>query len=288
MIVVTGATGKLGRGIVERLLELLPSEDIAASVRDPGKADDLARRGVRVRHGDFSRPDSLASAFEGASQLLMVSSNAQAQGGDALAQHRAAIAAAVTAGVKRIVYTSHMGASAASAFTPMHGHAATEAMLRESGLAWTALRNGFYASTVPMAVGDAALTGVVAVPTDGKVSWTAHADLAAGAAAILLDEGHFDGPTPPLTAAESLDFTDIAALLSELHGRPIVRQVVSGDDQAKRMAGMGLPQTVIDITLGLYRAASAGEFAAVDPTLAALIRRRPMALREVLARGNDA
>lgn len=198
MIVVTGATGKLGRQVVEQLLEQLPADRVAASVREPAKAQDLARRGVRVRQGDFADPDSLVSAFEGASQLLMVSSNARASGGDPLAQHRSAIAAAQAAGVRRIVYTSHMAAGATSAFPPMRDHAATEDMLRACGTAWTALRNGFYASTVATMIGDAASSGVLAAPADGKVSWTAHRDLAAGAAAVLVSEGRFDGPTPRL------------------------------------------------------------------------------------------
>ncbi len=283
MIVVTGATGKLGRQILERLLDAVPAEEIGASTRDPGKADDLVQRGVRVRYGDFSQPDSLAASLSGATQLLMVSSNAQAQGGDALAQHRAAIHAAMAAGVKRIVYTSHMGASATSAFSPMHTHAVTEAMLREAGIAWTALRNGFYASTVAMVVGDAASTGVIQAPADGKVSWTAHADLAAAAAQVLLEEGRFDGPTPPLTAAEALDLTDVAAIFRDLYRRPCERRVLSEDEQASRMANRGAPQRAIDITLGMYRAARAGEFTAVDPTLAALIGRQPATLRDILA-----
>lgn len=282
MIVVTGATGKLGRQIIEQLLERLPADKVGASARDPGKVEDFAARGVRVRHGDFAEPASLETAFEGASQLLLVSSNAAAQGGDPLTQHRAAIGAAKTAGVRRIVYTSHMGVSATSAFAPMHTHAATEAMLAEAGVAWTALRNGFYASTVPVMIRNVASSGVIAAPVDGKVSWTAHGDLAAAAAAILTEEGRFDGPTPPLTASEALDLTDIAAILSGLRGRPVERQTISEAQQVETMTRNGVPAPTIDTTLGLYRAAYAGEFATVDPFLAALIGREPLSVREVL------
>lgn len=282
MIVVTGATGQLGRQIIERLLERLSADQVGASARNPGQAADFAARGVRVRHGDFAEPASLQSAFEGASQLLLVSSNAGAHGGDPLAQHHAAIDAAKAAGVRRIVYTSHMGASATSAFPPMHTHAATEEMLAQAGVAWTALRNGFYASTVPMMIGDAASSGVIAAPADGKVSWTAHADLAAAAASVLTEEGRFDGPTPPLTATEALDLADIAAILSDLHGRPLERRVTAEAEQAQTMTRHGVPAPVIDITLAMYRAARAGEFAAVDPTLAGLIGREPVTVRQML------
>lgn len=288
MIVVTGANGKLGGQIVAALLAKVPAMELGVSVRDPAMADALARRGVRVRLGDFAEPDSLVSAFEGASQVLVVSSNARASGGDPLAQHRAAIDAARAAGAQRIVYTSHMAVGASSAFPPMRDHAATETMLRDAGVAWTALRNGFYASTVPTLIGDAGDTGSLEAPRDGEVSWTAHRDLAAGAAQVLLQEGRFEGPTPPLTAAEALDLDDVAAILAELHRRPVERQMITDEQHAATLAERGVPPTAVEIALGLYRAARAGEFATVDPALGALLGRRPMTLREVLAAGSDA
>lgn len=287
MIIVTGATGKLGRGIVEELLARSPADRIGVSVRAPDKAIDFAKRGVRVRHGDFADADSLAAAFEGSSQVLIVSSNARATGGDPLAQHRAAITAARAAGTRRIVYTSHMGASATSAFAPMHDHAATEAMLRDAGIAWTALRNGFYASTVPTMVGDAVATGVLTAPEDGKVSWTAHRDLAAAAAEVLLHEGRFEGPTPPLTASEATDLDDVAAFLSAIHSKPIGRQQITDAEQANKMSQARVPQQVIDMMLSFYRAARAGEFAVVNPALASLLGREPLSVREVLEKGSD-
>jgi len=287
MIIVTGATGQLGRQIVEQLLDLLSADQIVATSRDPTKADALLARGVQVRRADFAEADTLASAFEGGSQLLLVSSNAQAYGGNSLAQHRTAIEAARAAGVRRIVYTSHMGADAVSAFPPARGHAATEQMLGESGLAWTALRNGFYANTVTRVMGDAAASGVIETPQDGKVSWTDRGDLAAAAARILVQEGRFEGPTPPLTASQALDFADVAATLADLHGRPVEWRMISDEDQAQRIRANGAPPIVVDLMLGMYQAARAGEFMAVGPTLATLLSRSPTTLREVLA-ANDA
>ena len=284
MIIVTGATGRLGSLIVEALLNLVPADGIGASVRDPGKGLELAKRGVRVRRGDFAEPESLTAAFEGATQVLIVSSNARAHGGDTLAQHRAAIQAAEAAGARRIVYTSHMAASASSAFPPMHDHAATEAMLQDCGIAWTALRNGFYAESVPRLVGDATSSSELVAPEDGEVSWTAHVDLAAAAARVLAQEGRFDGPTPPLTAREALDFGNVAAILSDLSGRRIERKTVADGDYEARLVAQGLPPVVVAITLGMYRAARAREFAATDPTLATLLGREPTTLREVLSR----
>ncbi len=282
MIVVTGASGQLGRMIVEQLLLLMPAAQIGASVRDPEKAQELAQRGVRVRRGDFTDPDSLLSAFEGATQVLLVSSNASAYGGDPIAQHRTALDAARASGVGRIVYTSHMGASPTSAFPPMRDHAATEEMLRSCGMVWTSLRNGFYASSGIQLMGKAPETGVINAPADGKVSWTTHANLAEAAAYVLTHEGEFDGPTPPLTASEALDLADLAALASDVLGRPVRREVQPDGDAQAGMAARGLPPHVVDIVLGLYRASRVGEFATVDPTLSRLLGHSPMPMRESL------
>ena len=282
MIVVTGATGQLGRAIVQQLIRRLPTAQLGASVRDPQKAADLEALGVRVRPGDFSDPASLAHAFESATQVLMVSSNARASGGDSLAQHRAAIEAARAAGVSRIVYTSQMAASPDSAFPPALDHAATEALLGGSGLAWTALRNGFYASSGLAFLGDSLDTGLLETPADGPVAWTAHADLAEAAAIVLAEPGRYDGPTPPLTASQALDFGELTGLASEVLGRPVERKVISDDDFAARMAARGAPQGAVNLLLGMYRASRAGEFATVDQTLEGLLGRPPMTMREVL------
>lgn len=283
MIIVTGANGQLGRAVAERLLELVPAEQIGVSVRDPDKARELEGRGVRVRRGDFDDPTSLAHAFEGAAQVLIVSSNASAYGGDPLAQHHSAIGAARAAGAGRIVYTSQMAASGASLFPPMLDHAATEDMLRQSGLAWTALRNGFYASSGMMFLGDALKTGVLEVPADGKVSWTAHADLAEAAAIILADEGRYEGPTPPLTGSQSLDLADLADIASARQALPVRRQILPDEDLRARMAARGVPGRVVDIMLGFYLASRHGEFAAVDPTLERLLGRSPLSMRDLIA-----
>lgn len=283
MIIVTGANGQLGRAIVEQLLRRVAAEGIGVSVRNPQTAQAFAKRGVRVRHGDFAEPDSLPHAFEGATQVLLVSSNAAATGGDPLAQHKAAIGAAKAVGARRVVYTSQMAASATSAFPPMLTHATTEEMLRQSGMAWTALRNGFYAASGLTLLGGGLESGLIEAPADGKVAWTAHADLADAAAIILAAEGSFEGPTPPLTAAESLDLADLAAIASELLGRPVSRQTIADDALQARMAARGLPPHVVEIALGLYVASRNGEFSAIDPTLERLLKRKPVAMREILA-----
>jgi NAD(P)H dehydrogenase (quinone) len=283
MIVVTGASGHLGRAIVQQLTQRMPAGQVGASVRDPLKAADLVALGVRVRQGDFNTADDLRHAFEGATQVLIVSSNARASGGDALAQHRTAIEAARAVGAKRVVYTSHMAASATSAFPPMHDHAATEGILRQVDMAWTALRNGFYGASGIAMMGEAITTGTLETPVDGKFSWAAHNDLAEAAAIILANEGRFDGPTPPLTGSEALDFADIAAITSELLDKPVRRTVLADEAMRAKIVARGAPARAVDMVMGLYIAARKGEFATVDPTLEQVLGRPLTSMRELLA-----
>jgi uncharacterized protein YbjT (DUF2867 family) len=280
MIIVTGASGKLGRAIVEDLLERVPAERVGVSVRDPEKARELTERGVRVRRGDYADPASLAEAFEGASQVLIVS--AGATGDTAVAQHRTAIEAAREAGVRRILYTSHVGANPSSPFAPMPDHAATEKVLRDSGVSSTSLRNGFYAATTVMLLRGALQTGELAAPPDGPVSWTAHADLAEAAAIALADEGRFDGPTPPLTGSEALDLADVAAIASEVTGRSIKRVTVTDEQYHAALVSRGVPASRAQMLLGMFDASRQGDFSPVDPTLADLVGRPPTSLRDVL------
>jgi NAD(P)H dehydrogenase (quinone) len=271
MIVITGATGQLGSRIVASLLDRVPAEEVAVSVRDPGRAADLAQRGVRVRRGDFNEPGSLAEAFEGATQVLIVSANET--GGKLVAAHRAAVDAARAAGAERILYTSHQGAGADSLFAPMPDHAATEAYLAESGIRFTSLRNGFYATTVPFLLGPALATGEIVAPADGPVSWTTHPDLAEATAAILADPGRFDGATPPLTAPEALDLADVADVLTKLTGRTIRRTVADDEEWAAGLTAHGVPEEQARMMLGLFRASRRGEFSATSPILGRLIGR---------------
>lgn len=283
MLIVTGASGQLGQAIVQYLLNLVPAERVGVSVRDPGKAGDLLARGVRVRAGNFADQASLTQAFEGATRVLIVSSNAAATGGDPLAQHRNAIDAARHAGVRRLFYTSHAAADPGSAFPPARDHAATEAMLAEVGVPWTALRHGFYAESAPMLMGDWQKTGKVVAPADGKVAWTTHADLAEADARLLAGDDAPDGPTAPLTGSEALDLADLARLAGDLTGADVRRDLIPDEAIAERMAARGASPSAAAAALGLYIASRQGEFATVDPSLERLLGRRPQSIREVLA-----
>ncbi|WP_276356436.1 SDR family oxidoreductase [Cohnella caldifontis] len=280
MIVVTGANGNLGRKIVEELLGRIPAEEIGVSVRDVSKAQDLQERGVRVRQGNFDDSESLLHAFEQASQVLMVSSNAL-EGEEAVRQHQTAIQMAKKAGVGRVLYTSHMGSSATSYFPPMLTNAATEELLKSSGMAFTSLRCGFFATSALLMIGDALKTGKFIVPESGPIAWTTHSDLAA-VTAVILTEGKLDGITPPLTASEAIDMEGIASIASEILGQPIRHIVVSDEEYRKRLAAHGMPEAIINLLTGIFQASRQGDFSQIDPALQNLIGRPPISFQDFL------
>lgn len=277
MIIVTGGTGRLGRAVAERLAEQVPAAQLGVSVREPAKAADLAVRGIRVRRGDFGDPAALAYAFEGATQVLIVSGPADP------APHRVAIEAAAAAGAERILYTSHQAANPGSLFIATRGHAATEQDLADSGVPFIALRNGFYASTPAFLLRSALETGELILPADGPFSWTAHQDLADAAVVALTEPERLEGVTPTLTGPELLDYSDVAAIASELTGRKITRVTVPDEQWKQDALGRGMPEFVVELTLGIFRAARRGEFAVVDPLLPKLLGRPATTIREVLA-----
>lgn len=280
MIVITGATGALGGATVDQLLRVLPADELAVVARDPAKAARFAASGVQVRYGDYAEPGSLPAAFEGATQLLLVSPSDPMA--DAVSLHRDAIDAAAKVGVGRILYTSHQGAAADTPFGPGRDHAATERLLAESGVAWTSLRNGFYAHSLAWLLGSWRETGMVTVPADGPVSWTAREDLAEAAAAVLVANGGYDGPTT-LTAAAAPTFEQLAATVAELTGRPIGFTVVDEDEWIAGLLAAGQQEVMARLLLGMYQAAREGFFAGTDPLLGTLLGREPRTAREVVA-----
>ncbi|KAJ1550359.1 hypothetical protein HK096_007358 [Nowakowskiella sp. JEL0078] len=283
MIVITGGTGQLGKAIIENLLTKVPEAQIGLSVRDPQKVPQiLANQVARVRQGNFDDEASLTHAFEGASQVVIISGGSSATNGK-LTQlgHQTAITAATQTGASRIFYTSHMGASPTSAFAPMRDHVAAEASLLNSGTPFTALRNGFYASSLLLLIGDAPKSGKIVAPRDGPVAWTTHDDLAA-VTAVALRSGELDGITAPLTGPEALDLSAVSKILTEILGHTIVRVEVSDDEYRDAMVARGIPLDRVEMLLGLFVASRAGDFSKVDGTLEWLIGRNPISVREFL------
>jgi NAD(P)H dehydrogenase (quinone) len=233
MIVITGATGAVNGATAEHLLKRIPADQIGVSVRDVAKAQHFADRGVRVRRGSYEDPAALLDSFEGADQVLLVSSSDP--GADGVSLHRVGIETAVAAGARRILYTSHQGAGPGSPFRPARDHAATEALLADSGVAWTALRNGFYAHTLDWLLGPWRETGVIAAPADGPVSWTVDDDKwVAGLVAHGTPEFLARFMLGTFEAAREGRFAGVDPLLGELLGRQpgTVRDLLAGRSAA--------------------------------------------------------
>ena len=280
MIVITGATGALNGATVEHLLKRIPADQIGVSVRDTAKAQGLADRGVRVRRGSYEDPAALLDSFEDAGQVLLVSSNDPYADGVSL--HRAGIEAAVAAGARRILYTSHQHTGPGSPFFPARDHAATEALLAGSGVAWTSLRNGFYAHSLDWLLGPWRETGVIATPADGPVSWTERDDEAEAAAVILAGQRPYDGPVT-LTASAAVTFDEIAGIASEVTGRDIRRVVLDDEKWVAEQVAHGTPEPMARLLLGFFLAAREGRFAGTDPLLGDLLGRKPRTVRDLLA-----
>lgn len=279
MIVITGATGALNGATVDHLLERMDPAEIVVAVRDRDKAQRFAAEGMGVRQADYADPASLPTAFAGADQLLLVSASDPRV--DAVALHRAAIEAAVGAGVGRILYTSHQGASPDTPFGPGRDHAATEALLADAGVPWTSLRNGFYAHSLGWLTEGWRESGVITVPVDGPMSWTAREDVAEAAAIILASDGAHDGPVT-LTAGAAPTFVELAASVSAATGKHVVCQVVDRERWIADQVADGQPEFVARFLLGMYEAAEQGFFAGVDPALGQLLGRTPRTAVEAM------
>ena len=183
MIAITGASGQLGRLVIEELLKTLPAAEIVALVRTPDRIKDLAERGVQVRQADYDQPETLKAALKGVDKLLLISSS---EVGRRVAQHRAVIEAARLVGVRLLAYTSLLHADT-SPLALAHEHQETESLLKASGLPHVLLRNGWYTENYTASIPTAVRHGVfLGSAGDGRIASAARADYAAAAAAVLI------------------------------------------------------------------------------------------------------
>ncbi|MFB6393673.1 SDR family oxidoreductase [Polymorphospora lycopeni] len=239
MITVTGATGHLGRLVVEQLLDRgVPAAGIVAAVRAPEKAADLAARGVQVREADYDRPETLAAALAGTDRLLLVSGN---ELGQRLRQHGNVVEAARSAGVSLLAYTSILAADTTS--VPLGPeHKATEDLVRASGLPYVLLRNGWYLENYDLA-GAVAQGVILGAAGEGRVSAATRADFAAAAVAVLTGDGHA-GKVYELGGDEAFTLAELAAEVTRQSGTEVAYRDLPVDEYARTLAGFGLPEPV--------------------------------------------
>lgn len=278
-IVVSGASGGLaGETISELLTRGVPFNRLILVTRTPEKLASFAERGAEVRAGDFSKPETLSTAFAGGRQLLLISTN----GGDRVAQHTAAISAARRAGIKHIVYTSWVNATEDNPAAVARDHHLTEDALRRSGVPYTILRNQLYADGLISRGAKAVAAGEI-VSNSGRGKWApvTRADCAAAAAVVLTQSSH-EGKTYDITGPDLISEQDFAQMLTQITGKSV--RVVDVDDDTyiagAVKTGVAEPIARAGATFGV---ATRGNFLNIkSETLQILIGRKPQSVRELL------
>ncbi|MCY8009846.1 SDR family oxidoreductase [Bacillus haynesii] len=278
-MLVTGATGKLGSKIVEKLLETVPADQLAVSVRNPEKAEALRARGVDVRQGDFDRPETLESAFRGIDRLLIISADGDNE--TRIRQHGNAVAAAERAGVRFIAYTSIANARESKNFLAPT-HKATEEAILKTGIPYSFLRNNWYLENEMSSI-QGVLAGApwVTSAENGKVGWALQQDYADAAAAVLSGDGHEN--TVYELSGELLTQEEIASALGEVLGKEVPVQHV--DDAAYRdiMKNAGVPDFLIPMVVDIQKGIREGTLEVESDDFEKVLGRPVTPIKEGLA-----
>ncbi|WP_019909018.1 SDR family oxidoreductase [Paenibacillus sp. HW567] len=276
-ILVTGATGQLGALVVEKLLGTLQASELAVSVRSAGKAAELKAKGVDVREGDFTNSASLEQAFAGVERLLLISGTE----GDRFQQHKNAIDTAKKAGVSQIVYTS-LAQADNSTLSLAPDHKNTEDYLKESGVAFTILRNNWYLENEADGI-KAAAQGApfVHAASSAKVGWAARRDYAHAAAAVLTSEGHANKVYE--LSGKTITHDELGAIIADVIGKEVQVQNLTAAAYDERLQGFGLPEGVAAFVTGFQTAIGEGALDVQSEDLEKLLGRPQQPLSEVIA-----
>ncbi len=279
MIVVTGATGKLGHHVIQGLLKTVPANQIVAAVRTPEKAQNLAALGVQVREADYFKSDTLKSALAGVEKVLLISSNNLR---DRVQQHSNVIDAAKAAGAKLIAYTSLLHADTSS-ITPLAAdHKGTEDYLRSSGTPYVFLRNGWYLENHTEALEPALAHGaILGAAKDGRFASAARADYAAAAVAILTMPGH-ENNVYELCGDTPYTLAELAAEVTKQAGKQVVYNNLPEAEYEKLLLSFGLPAELAHMLGAADRAASEGELDNAGNDLTKLIGRPATSLADAV------
>ncbi|GAB4579892.1 MAG: SDR family oxidoreductase [Anaerolineales bacterium] len=286
-LLVTGASGHLGRRVVELLLEA-DAGPIIATTRTPEKLADLAAKGVEVRFADFDQPESLAAAFAGADRLFLVSTDMLMVPGHRLVQHRAAVDAAVQAGVQHVLYTSLIRPEPGTPISLAPDHYGTEQALVNSPLDWTFLRNNVYTDGFLMSLPQAIARGsLVAATGEGGAAYITREDCARAAAAALASSttGRY---ILNITGPDVVTHAELAAIASEISGKKVDYVSLPAQELTNLLSGTGLPQPVVDLIVSFDTAVAQGFLDEVSSTVTDLTGRPPQSVRDFLFAHRDA
>jgi NAD(P)H dehydrogenase (quinone) len=280
MILITGATGQLGSAVIQHLLTKIPASQIAAFVRDAGKAAGLQEKGVSIRVGTYDDTAALDNAMQGIEKVLLIS------GGDAdnaLQQHQNAVDAAKKAGVKGIAYTGRSLKDPSTLVNKlMNRHFQTEDYIKESGLNYALFRNILYMDVLPLFVGKQVFdTGIHLPAGDGKVSFALRGEMGEAMAKVLLDSD-CDNQTYNFTGSETYSFEDVANALSELSGKEVKYSAVTPAEFEAQMKGRGIPDFMVPRMIGFITDIKNGQETTLSPDLENKLGRKPVSLKEGL------
>ena len=292
-IIVTGASGQFGRAAAEQLLKRVPAQDVALTTRKPEQLAEFAKAGAQVRFANFDDAESLKTAFEGGTKMLLIST---ARVGTRVGQHKNAIDAAVAAGVKHIAYTSVVNADKpGNPAIVSWDHRDTEKLVEASGAAFTHLRDNHYSEAVAMVMAPIALAmgRLPGSAHDGREGFVSRDDCVASAVAVMTTPGH-ENKTYNLTGPALVTIPQAMAIVSELSGKPIVYDYVTDDDMQAHFDALGFPRHASDgpvdpakpwssdDMVSFEQAIREGYFDVVSDDVERLTGRKPRSLRDVL------
>ena len=278
---VTGASGHLGRRVVELLLEKGAGK-IVAGTRKPEKLADLAARGVDVRHADFDDAKGLEAALAGVDRVLIISTDAIDRPGRRLAQHQAAVAAAARAGVKHAVYTSMPNPETSPVvFAP--DHLGTEEALKASGMSWTITRMCWYTDFLIPTLAPAVASGqLIAATGEGGAPYVTREDCAQAAAAALAST-ETSNKTWNITGPAVVTYAELAKLASELTSRPVTYAPVEAAERASQLVAVGTPEPIAKMLVSGQLAVAQGKMGTATTAVKELSGQEPMSVREFLS-----
>jgi len=264
-VIVTGASGQLGRLVIEQLLATVPAAEVTAVVRDPAKADGLATRGVTLAVADYNSPETFDGLLQSGDRVLLISGNELHR--DRVAQHKAVLGAATKAGVALFAYTSIIGSQTGPV---TDDHRATEDAILASGVPYSLLRNNLYHEMVTMNIPAALAHGaLVRAAGDGRIASASRADYAAAAAAVLTGDGH-QATVYELSGDTAWSLAEFAAEVSKQSGRQVPYRAVTGEEYAAMLSAAGLPDPFPHVMAGIDASIAAGELARTTGDLSRL------------------
>lgn len=279
-LLVSGASGKLGRLVLEHLIPLVGADRIVATTRNPEQLAAFADRGVEIRSADFDDEASLVAAFQGIERLLIISTSTFDRPGHRLEQQRRAIEVAERSGVRHVLYTSVVRAGENTPLILGLDHVATEAALQSSKLGYTLLRNNWYAENLEGDARHALQAGAVALASgEGKVGWVLRDDCALAAAHALADG--FEGRRAlDITGPEALSQSDLSRILGEVSGKVIVSSPVPSDVRQQILLGAGVPAPFAPVLVDAEERIAEGWLAVISGDVQALTGKAPRPITE--------